>query len=87
MAPQKCANALLRRWKTRQLAVSSLAMRQVIALRGQAEAKRQLADTIAQMARTVSLTVHRDLLNEQVRDLLADAVRLEGRAKALDQRK
>jgi hypothetical protein len=62
-------------------------MRQVIALRGQAEAKRQLADTIAQMARTVSLTVHRDLLNEQVRDLLADAVRLEGRAKALDQRK
>jgi len=62
-------------------------MRQVIALRGQAEAKRQLADTIAQMARTVSLTVQRDLLNEQVRDLLADAVRLEGRAKALDQRK
>lgn len=55
-------------------------------LRVEAEAKRSLAHSVAQMARIVSLNDHRKLLKDQVQDLLANALYLDARAAALEQR-
>ena len=47
-------------------------------------AKRSLAHSVDQMTRIVSLNDHRELLKDQVRDLLANAIDLDARAAALD---
>ena len=54
-------------------------------LRLEAEAKRSLAHSVGQMARIVSLNDHRQLLKDQVQDLLANALDLDARAAALEQ--
>lgn len=48
-------------------------------------AKRSLAHSVDQMTRIVSLNDHRELLKDQVRDLLANAIDLDARAAALEQ--
>jgi len=45
-----------------------------------------MASLVTDMLRAISLQTHRDLLKEQVRDLLTDAAQLDARADALTAR-
>jgi hypothetical protein len=55
-------------------------------LRKEAQEKREMASLVTDMLRAISLQTHRDLLKEQVRDLLTDAAQLDARADALTAR-
>ena len=89
----KCAQSLLRkckyahfRWWSSSGSACIGSPMPATRLRKEAQEKHEMASLVTDMLRAISLQTHRDLLKEQVRDLLTDAAQLDARADALTAR-